>query len=148
MMSDDREPRVVGTLRQAQQGFRQLACGVQLCPHPIKPPQPQQDREQCWRLAHLLTQRICLGVGVLHLGRCLPFRHQRGCTEGKVQRYGLLRLLRRRWQGLEQRNPGGYVADGFQVGRAVTGVFARPLPIVNRLLREPCLSGVMCQKLR
>ena len=28
----------------------------------------RQDRNQRWRLAHLLTQRVRLGVGVLHLG--------------------------------------------------------------------------------
>ena len=29
------------------------------------------------------------------------------------------------------------VADGFQMGRAVAGVLARPLPVANRLLDEP-----------
>ena len=72
-MGDDRERGVVGTLRQAQQRFPELACRVQLWPCNIKPPQPKQDRDKLWRLAHLLTQRTCLGVGVLHLGRCVPF---------------------------------------------------------------------------
>ena len=74
-MGDDRERGVVGMLCQAQQGFPELACRVQLWPCNIKPPQTKQDRDELWRLAHLLTQRACLGVGVLHLGRCVPFGH-------------------------------------------------------------------------
>src|SRR5215470_3028740 len=57
MVGDDHERRVVGTLRQAQQCFTEFACGVQLWPYHIKPPQPKQDLDQLWRLAHLLTQR-------------------------------------------------------------------------------------------
>ena len=63
----------------------------------IKPPQPKQDRDKLWRLAHLLTQRACLGVGVLHLGRCMPFGHQQGRAKGNVQGQGLLGTLRRLW---------------------------------------------------
>ena len=74
-MGDDRERGVVGTLRQAQQGFPELARRVQLRPYTIKPPQTKQDRDKLWCLTHLLTQRACLGVGVLHLGRCMPFGH-------------------------------------------------------------------------
>ena len=72
-MGDDRERGVIGTLRQAQQSFPELSCRVQLWPYKIKPLQPKQDWDKLWRLAHLLTQRAGLGVGVLHLGRCLPF---------------------------------------------------------------------------
>ena len=46
-------------------------------------------------------------------------------------------LGRRRclWQGREQFNPGGEVADGFQMGRAVAGVLlAGPLPVGHRLI--------------
>jgi hypothetical protein len=73
---DDRERGVVGLLRQAQQRVPELARRMQLWPYHIKPPQSKQDLDQLWRLAYLLTQRTCLGVGVLHLGRCLPFDHQ------------------------------------------------------------------------
>ena len=107
IVGDDRERGVVGTLRQAQQGFADLPRRVQLWPSHIKPPQTKQDRDKLWRLAHLLTQRVCLGVGVLHLGRSLPFGHQQCCAEGDVQGQGLLGMLRRLWQGLEQLDPGG-----------------------------------------
>jgi hypothetical protein len=50
-----------------------------------------------WRLAHLLTQRACLGVGVLHLGRSEPFRHLQGRAEGDVQDQGVLGPRRRLW---------------------------------------------------
>src|SRR6266540_3502088 len=69
MVGDDSERRVVGTLRQAQQRFAELSRRVQLHPCIIIPPQTMQDRDKLWRLTHLLTQRVCLGVGVLHLGR-------------------------------------------------------------------------------
>ena len=127
-------------------GFPELAPCATVAVH-IKPPQPKQDRDQLWRLAHLLTQRVCLGVGVLHLGRCVPFGHQQGRAEGDVQGQGVLGMLRRLWQGLEQLDPGGEVADGFQMGRAVAGVLARPLPVGNRLLGEARLRVVMRQQL-
>src|SRR5215831_7175738 len=56
IVGDDRERRVMGLLRQAQQCFPELACRVQLWPYKIKPPQPKQDLDKLWRLAHLLTQ--------------------------------------------------------------------------------------------
>ena len=69
-------------------------------PCQIKPPQAKQDRDQLWGLAHLLTQRACLGVGVLHLGRCVPFGYLQGRAEGDVQGQGVLGTRRRLWQGL------------------------------------------------
>jgi hypothetical protein len=33
-----------------------------------------------------------------------------------VQSQGLLGMLGRLWQGLDELNPGGEVADGFQIG--------------------------------
>ena len=134
IVGDDHECGVMGTLRQAQQRVPDLSRRVQLWPYKIKPPQTIQDRDQLWRLAHLLTQRVCLGVGVLHLGRCVPFRYLQCRAEGNVQGQGLLGTLRRLWQGLEQLDPGGAVADGFQMGRAVAGLLARPLPVAHRLL--------------
>ena len=106
----------MGLLRQAQQRFPNLSCRVQPWPCKIKPPQPKQDRDKLWSLAHLLAQRACLGVGVLHLGRCGPFGHQQGCAEGNVQGQGVLGMLWRLWQSLEQLNANGAVADGFQMG--------------------------------
>src|SRR5712691_12150107 len=91
IVGDDSERRVVGALRQAQQRFPELSCRVELLLYIIKPPQTQQDRDKLWRLAHLLTQRACLGVGVLYLGRCVPFGHQQSSTEGDVQGQGVLR---------------------------------------------------------
>jgi hypothetical protein len=44
---------------------------------------------------------------------------------------GMRRCLR---QGLEQLDAGSHMADGFQMGRAVAGVFARPLPVRDGLL--------------
>src|SRR5262245_14371874 len=75
IVREDRERGVVGALCQAQQCLPNLARGVQLWPCVIKPPQAMQDRDQLGCLAHLLTQGVCLGVGVLHLGRCKPFRY-------------------------------------------------------------------------
>ena len=102
IVGDDSERGVVGTLRQAQQRFPDLSRRVQLWPSHIKPPQAKQDRNELWRLADLLTQRACLGVGVLHLGCCLPFGHLQCRAEGDVQGQGLLGTRRRLWQGREQ----------------------------------------------
>ena len=134
IVGDDRERRVIGTLREAQQGFAELARRMQLRPCIIKPPQTKQHRDQLWRLAHLLTQDVCLGVGVLHLRRCVPFGYLQSSAEGDVQGQGVLGTRRRLWQDLEQLDPGGEVADGFQMSRAVAGVLARPLPVDHRLL--------------
>jgi hypothetical protein len=46
----------------------------------------------------------------------------------------LLGTRRRLWKGREQLDPGGAVADSFQIGRAVAGLLARPLPVDHRLL--------------
>ena len=54
-MGDDRERRVVGLLRQAQQRFPELSRRVQLWPYKIIPPQTKQDRGKLWRLPYLLT---------------------------------------------------------------------------------------------
>ena len=104
-MGDDRKRGVVGTLRQAQQRLPEFTRRVKLGPDQIKPPQTKQDRNQLWRLAHLLTQRAGLGVGLLHLGCCLPFGRLQGRAEGEVQGQGLLGMRRCLWQGLEQRDP-------------------------------------------
>jgi hypothetical protein len=48
-----------------------------------------------WSLAHLLTQRVCPGVGVLYLRRCDPFCYQQCRAEGNVQGEFLLVALRR-----------------------------------------------------
>ena len=109
-MGEDRERRVISTLRQAQQGFPDLARSVQLWPCDIKPPQTEQDRDHLWRLAHLLTQHACLGVGMLHFGRCLPFGHHQCHAEGNVQGQGLVGMLGRLRQGREQLDAGGAVA--------------------------------------
>ena len=93
----------------------------------------RSDRDQRWRLPHLLTQRACLGIGLLHLGRGLPFGPQQGRPEGEVEGQGLLGMLRCLWQGLEQLDPGSEVADGFQMGRTVAGLLACPLPVDHRL---------------
>ena len=85
IVGDDSERGVVGTLRQAQQGFADLPRGVELAPSHIKPVQTIQDRDKLWGLAYLLTQRVCLDVGVLHLGRCHAFGHHQCCAESDLQ---------------------------------------------------------------
>ena len=112
----------------AQHRVPDLSRRVQLRPGKIQPPQPMQHRTQLWRLAHLLTQRRpgCRRapprvLPALSLFRC--------CPEGDVEGQGLLGMLRRLWQGLQQLNPGGAVADSFHIGRAVTGLLARPQPV-------------------
>jgi hypothetical protein len=60
---------------------------------------------------------------------------------------GVLGPLGRLWQRLQQLNPGGQVVDGFQIGRAVAGLLARPLPVGNSLLSEARLRVVMRQQL-
>src|SRR5215831_3996386 len=84
IVSDDREGGVVSALCQAQQGVPEFACRVQLGLCDIIPPQPEQDWNKLWRLAHLLTQRVRLGVGLLHLGRSVPFSHLQCTAEGNV----------------------------------------------------------------
>ena len=147
-MGNDSKRGVMGLLCQAQQGFAELARGVQLWPCIIIPPQTKQDRNKLWRLAHLLTQRACLGVGMLHLGRCVPFGDLQGRAEGNVQGHGVLGMRRRLWQGREQLDAGGEVADGFHMGRAITGVLARPLPVVHRLLGAARRGVVLGHQLR
>ena len=107
---------------------------MQLCLYHIKPIQPKQDWGQLGRLAHLLTQRAGLDVGVLHLGRCLTFGDYECRAKSDVQGQGLLGMLRRLWQGFEQPDPSGEVVDGFHMGRTVTGLLAGPLPVDYRLL--------------
>ena len=85
-----RERRVLGALGQAEQRVPELARRVQLEPDHIKAPQAIQHRDQLGRLAHLLTQRVGLGVGVLHLGRGVPFGNLQGRAQGDMQGQGLL----------------------------------------------------------
>jgi hypothetical protein len=70
-----------------------------------------------------------------------------GRAKGNVQRQGVLRPRGRLWQSREQLDARGEVADGFQMGRAVAGLLARPLPVANGLLDEPSLRIVMGQQL-
>ena len=130
-------------LCQTQQCLPEFSCRVQLCPYQIKSPQPKQDRNQLWCLTRLLTQGVGLGVGVLHLGRCEPFRHLHGSTKGDVQGHGVLGPRRRLWQELQQLDPGGEVADSLQVGRAVAGLVTCALPVAKGLLDEPSLGIIM-----
>ena len=118
------------------------------CARTDKTATAQTGPGKLWRLAHLLTQRVCLGIGVLHLGRCTSFGHLQCRAEGNVQGQGLLGMLRRRWQGLEQLDPGGEVADGFQIGRAVAGLLARPQPVDHRLLGAARGGVVLGNQLR
>jgi len=146
-MGEDRERGVVGLLRQAQQRVPKLTSDGELCPGMIKLLQPKEDRDQLGRLAHLLTQRACLRVDVLRLGRRIPFRDLQRRTEGNVQGQGVLETLRRLWQGREELDRGGEMADGFQMGRARAGVLTRSLPVGNGLLGEARLSVVMRHQL-
>jgi hypothetical protein len=57
-------------------------------------------------------------------------------------------MLERLWQGLEQLNRGGEVADRFQIGRAVAGVLARSLSVNHRLLGAARRSVVLSDQLR
>ena len=57
-------------------------------------------------------------------------------------------MLKRLWQGREQLDAGGHVADGFQIGRAVAGVLACPLPVGHCLFGEACGSVVLGHQLR
>ena len=65
-----------------------------------------------------------------------------------MQGQGVLGTLRRLWQGLEQLDPGGEVADGFQIGRAVAGSLTCLVPVVHGLFNETCLRVVMRQQFR
>ena len=89
IVGNDSKRGVMGMLCQAQQGFAELSCRLELWPCIIIPPQTIQDRDQFGRLAHLLAQRPCLGVGVLYLGRCVPFGDLQGRAE-QVQGQGVL----------------------------------------------------------
>src|SRR5438034_1019522 len=52
------------------------------------------------------------------------------------------------WQGREQRDAGGEVADGFQMSRAVAGLLARPPPVDHSLLVAACGGVVLGDELR
>jgi hypothetical protein len=147
IVGDDRERRVVSLLRQAQQCFSKLSRHVQLWSYTIKLPKAKQDWGEFWRLAHLLAQFARPGVCAFHLRCCEPFRHLQGRAESDVQGQGVLGMRGRLWQSSEQLDPSGEVADGFRIGRAFTGLLARPLPVANGLLCESSLSIVMGQQL-
>jgi hypothetical protein len=85
---------------------------------------------------------------VLHFRRCEPFGHLQCCAKGDVQGQGVLGTRGRLWQGLEEFDPGGEVADGFQIGRAVTGLLARSLPVGHRLLVAAGCGVVLGHQLR
>src|SRR5262249_21688982 len=59
------------------------------------------DRDEIERLAQMLTQRVGLGVGALHLGRSVPFGHLHGGAEGDVQGHGVVGPRGGRWQRLK-----------------------------------------------
>lgn len=63
-----------------------VPCGTVPCS--IKPPQANKDRNKLWCLAYVLTQRVGLSVGMLHLRCSDPFRHlgwsMRGAREEHV----------------------------------------------------------------
>jgi hypothetical protein len=60
----------------------------------------------------------------------------------------LLGTLRCLWQGFQQLDPGGTVADGFQMGRALAGLLARLLPVAHRLLGAARRGVVLGHQLR
>ena len=64
-----------------------------------------------------------------------------------MQGQGVLCMLKRLRQGREQLEPGGEVADGFQIGRALAGALPRPLPVGDGLRTQACLSVVLRQQL-
>ena len=71
----------------------------------VKLAKPKQDWDELWRLTHLLTQRVCLGVGVLHLRRGIPLTILANFGKTKHRKD-----LRRPGRGIEQphrsaRNP-------------------------------------------
>ena len=65
-----------------------------------------------------------------------------------MQGQGVLETLRRLWQGREELDRGGEMADGFQMGRAVAGVLTRSLPVDHRLLGAVRRGVVLGNKLR
>jgi hypothetical protein len=65
-----------------------------------------------------------------------------------VQGQGLLSMLGRLWQSREQLDPGGKMANGFQMGRAIAGLVARLVPVDNRLLGTACRGVVLGEQLR
>ena len=65
-----------------------------------------------------------------------------------MQGHGVLGTLRRLGQGLEQLDAGGHVVDGFQMGRAVAGLLAGPLPIDYCLLGAARRRVVLGDQLR
>ena len=85
IVGDQAQRRVVGRCARRSIAPR-VRRRLHLSPLQIKPQQTPQDREKLWGLTYLLTQRLCLGVGVLHLGRSMPFGHLQCRAEGNVQR--------------------------------------------------------------
>ena len=138
---------VTHPLGQPQELFPQLVRRLEYPPHQIKPPEPEQHGEELWGLAELLAEFPCPGVGVFHFWSGLALDGHQGGPQGGLHQQLVLGTLRRLWQGLEQLDPSGAVADGFQIGRAFTGLLTCPLPVANGLLCEPSLSIVMGQQL-
>jgi hypothetical protein len=77
----------------------------------------------------------------------MPFGHQQGSAKGDIQGQGMLGTLGCLWQGREQLDPAGEVVDGFQMGRAVAGVLASPLPVPHGRRGETSLGVVVRQQL-
>ena len=142
IVGEDRERGIVRPVRQAQQEVRECPGPGELHPDRRKPPQAIQDWTQARRLPDLLTYRVGLAVGVLHLGGGEPLGHLEGRTEGNVQCHGVLHPRWRLWQGRQEVDPRGEVADGFPMGRAVAGVVTRLLPVVHRL-RSTARGGIV-----
>ena len=117
-------PASSASLRQAEELFPQLTRRVQLHPVHIKPAQaPAATGNELRGLAHLLTQRVGPGVGLLHLRSGVPFGRLQGRAQGEVQ----VELMLGPRAGspaasASSSDPRGQVAEGFQMGRALAGL--------------------------
>ena len=102
----------------------------------IKLPQAPQHRDELRRLPDLLAQLPRPGVDLPHFrgGKTLsgPQRH----TQRGVQREFVLRALGGVRQRREDFQPCGQMPNRFQVGRALDGPLARPLPIGDGLRQQ------------
>jgi hypothetical protein len=101
----DKERGVLQLLSQTQELFIQFPTRLQIAPHDIKRPQPQQRGGELWCLPDLLAEVPRLGEDLLDLRICHPPGGGQRDPEGNVQGECLLQTLRRLWKPLESCQP-------------------------------------------
>src|SRR6059058_136865 len=85
-------------------------------------------------------------VGLCNLRRCIAFHVKQRCPESDKQVDFSLDAIRGLGERLEQRKSLTEMGNRFDMSGALAGSLPSVIPIVHRLLREPCLGIVMRDK--